>query len=239
MRKNLIFSLAGATVLATTPVFAIVSCSNKNDSESKINLDKYQDLNNVLYNQNPETYSKTKNLIYLNQETSEHNKAIESLIKELNSKPEKSMSVEEAKASSDSRLKSLNEKDLELLFNLSFSTMSNSSKVTEDLASGESILSKILKNSTYMEQTMTARNEVSIKDLKFNNSDHTNVSFKLTQSAYYLMSVNGNVIMQLLNSITYDVENLNIESFAWTINGNVLPSIKISDQQNDLKITVD
>ena len=89
MKKNLIFSLVGATVLATTPVFAIVSCSNKNVSDSKINLDKYQDLNNVLYNQNPETYSKTKNLIYLNQETSEHNIAIESLIKELNSKPEK------------------------------------------------------------------------------------------------------------------------------------------------------
>ena len=235
MKKKWLTTL-GLITLAFVPATAIVSCSNESGN-NKTNSDaikKYDDTSVSLINQNEETYSKLSKFLTLDEQNS-CNLICKQIVNTINGNVEDSLSSSDVQIKVLTKLKELNEKQMEELLNVAFASLSNVIKSSVQLAPG-------YNTSDFQ------RNEISIKKLRFNNSDHTRISFELAQTIYSSSKIIQTIsdsetkeidVLRSLNSIVYKFENIKIESFAYEINNKVLPSFKFSEQQpEEAKITV-
>ena len=235
MKKKWLTTL-GLIPLAFVPATAIVSCSNESGN-NKTNSDaikKYDDTSVSLINQNEETYSKLSKFLTLDEQNS-CNLICKQIVNTINGNVEGSLSSSDVQIKVLTKLKELNEKQMEELLNVAFASLSNVIKSSVQLAPG-------YNTSDFQ------RNEISIKKLRFNNSDHTRISFELAQTIYSSSKIIQTIsdsetkeidVLRSLNSIVYKFENIKIESFAYEINNKVLPSFKFSEQQpEEAKITV-
>ena len=235
MKKKWLTTL-GLIPLAFVPATAIVSCSNESGN-NKTNFDaikKYDDTSVSLINQNEETYSKLSKFLTLDEQNS-CNLICKQIVNTINGNVEGSLSSSDVQIKVLTKLKELNEKQMEELLNVAFASLSNVIKSSVQLAPG-------YNTSDFQ------RNEISIKKLRFNNSDHTRISFELAQTIYSSSKIIQTIsdsetkeidVLRSLNSIVYKFENIKIESFAYEINNKVLPSFKFSEQQpEEAKITV-
>ena len=235
MKKKWLTTL-GLIPLAFVPATAIVSCSNESGN-NKTNSDaikKYDDTSVSLINQNEETYSKLSKFLTLDEQNS-CNLICKQIVNTINGNVEGSLSSSDVQIKVLTKLKELNEKQMEELLNVAFASLSNVIKSSVQLAPG-------YNTSDFQ------RNEISIKKLKFHGSDHTRISFELAQTIYSSSKIIQTIsdsetkeidVLRSLNSIVYKFENIKIESFAYEINNKVLPSFKFSEQQpEEAKIIV-
>lgn len=234
MKKKWLTTL-GLIPLAFVPATTIVSCSN--EGNNKLNSDaikKYDDTSVSLINQNEETYSKLSKFLTFDEQNY-CNLICRQIANTINGNVEGSLSSSDIQVKAILKLKELNEKQMEELLNVAFASLSNVIKNSTQLAPG-------YNTSDFQ------RNEISIKKLRFNNSDHTKISFELAQTIYSSSKIIQTIsdsetkeidVLRSLNSIVYKFENIKIEAISYEINNKVLPSFKFSQQQpQEAKITV-